>query len=209
MRPMKLFVVFLSMMAIAGLAGYSTANPAEIAPLNLTNNPGRNDTNPTWSPNGTQMTFAVSFDERNSAIYLMRADGTHQRRLTADPGGETIEADPAWSPGGAQVAFVRNGDLYVMQADGTHLVQLTSERNRAPGGWVRGADGAFRIGRAGKDSSPTVSKNGQQSLDQVRRQALDLILMDLHAGRGIRLAPEQSSAPSEDSESRRPEGSPP
>jgi dipeptidyl aminopeptidase/acylaminoacyl peptidase len=46
----------------------------------LTNNPAT-DSEPTWSPNGTQIAF-VSDRDGNFEIYKMNADGTGQTRLT-------------------------------------------------------------------------------------------------------------------------------
>jgi Tol biopolymer transport system component len=77
------------------------------------------DRYPAWSPDGSRIVFSsarlVSAQERKAKkqgygvahLYVMWADGTHQRRLT---GGVTVyDVTPAWSPDGSLIAFA-NGD---------------------------------------------------------------------------------------------------
>jgi Tol biopolymer transport system component len=45
----------------------------------------------------------------------MRADGSGDRRLTRGP----KDAAPAWSPDGARLSFVRDGNLHVIRATGS------------------------------------------------------------------------------------------
>ena len=65
-------------------------------------------------------------------IYAMRPDGSERRQLTNNDVGES---DPAWSPDGRLIAFVRaqdstplaptrRPDIYVMNADGSHAHAL-------------------------------------------------------------------------------------
>ena len=78
---------------------------------------------PAWSPDGATIAFASrragTFD-----IYVMRADGTGTRRLTAT---RVDDAHPTWAPDGQQIAFKRADDIYVMNADGT-----SAHRSRTP-----------------------------------------------------------------------------
>ena len=55
------------------------------------------DADPVWSPDGRTIAF-TSLRDGDSAVYLMDADGSEQRRLTAG-------ADPAWSPDGSQIIY--------------------------------------------------------------------------------------------------------
>ncbi len=54
---------------------------------------GRNE-NPRWSPDGRFITFSSNRDGKES-IYVMRADGTGQTRVSRSGGGDS---QPVWSP---------------------------------------------------------------------------------------------------------------
>ena len=94
----------------------------------LTENPAHRSSNGVffqveadWSPDGRRIAFASrrhgSFD-----IYVMNADGTGTRRLTATSDDDD---NPTWSPDGRRLAFNRAGDIYVMRADGTGVRRVT------------------------------------------------------------------------------------
>jgi TolB protein len=68
----------------------------------------------------------------DSGLYVMRPDGTHQRRITSTPG---FEAGAKWSPDGARILYTKDPQtlcpkpqLFVMQADGTRLRRITRDR---------------------------------------------------------------------------------
>jgi Tol biopolymer transport system component len=74
--------------------------------------------NPAWSPDGARIVFE-SRREGDADIWIMDADGSGQRRLTADAGDET---HPDWAPEGDRIVFDAEEDgvwnLHVMDADG-------------------------------------------------------------------------------------------
>lgn len=69
---------------------------------------------PSWSRDGRLIAF-VSRRDGHSHIYLMRADGTHVRRVTD---GNSDDDGPAWSPDGRRIAFSRERALYTVGSAG-------------------------------------------------------------------------------------------
>jgi hypothetical protein len=56
---------------------------------------------PRWSPSGRQLAY---LDKGN--LWIMRANGSHKRRITSQAPGYT-DARPTWSPNGRYLAFVK------------------------------------------------------------------------------------------------------
>lgn len=109
-------------------------------------------TKPTSTPSTTSTTPAenglIAFSSNRSGdfdIYTVAGDGTGLKRLTTCPLQET---DPAWSPDGSRIAYVRYatcqeancsldlvngsviagvGAIFVMNADGSHVTKLTKD----------------------------------------------------------------------------------
>jgi Tol biopolymer transport system component len=90
---------------------------------------------PSWSPDGRKIAFtserdAVPETPFQTEIYAMRADGSHQTRLTFD---DLSDRFPAWSPDGRQITFSSNRDftvgfvdIFTMRADGSNPVNRTN-----------------------------------------------------------------------------------
>jgi Tol biopolymer transport system component len=70
---------------------------------------------PDWSPHGSKIAFAFA-DSTDHDVHVANATGRRDRRLTWRGG-----TDPAWSPDGRYIAFIRSGDLYVMRSNGRGL----------------------------------------------------------------------------------------
>ena len=85
---------------------------------------------PAWSPDGSRIVFihADGFDADenpiNEQVWVMNADGSHQRQLTTDsPAKDQV---PDWSPDGSKIAYASGpSGIWVMNADGTDQHQLT------------------------------------------------------------------------------------
>jgi TolB protein len=91
------------------------------------------DWGPDWSPDSRRIAYEsttrTSLSNPVSEIWVMCRDGTGKRRLTPYRPGRSGATSPAWSPGGAQIAFSRGDQLWTMRPDGSHVRQLT----RRPG----------------------------------------------------------------------------
>ncbi|NNE09376.1 MAG: hypothetical protein HKN20_12515, partial [Gemmatimonadetes bacterium] len=66
--------------------------------LNLTNTPGLRERDPSFSPDGSQIAYAISYSGEADGIYVMGATGESRRKII-DRGG-----NPTWSPDGTQLA---------------------------------------------------------------------------------------------------------
>jgi TolB protein len=85
---------------------------------------------PSFSPDGKRMAFARSIGDGNSEIFICNRDGSGLQQLTHSSG---IDANPAWSPSGREIAFTssRTGSpqIYIMDAEGTNLRRVAFEGN--------------------------------------------------------------------------------
>ena len=90
----------------------------------LTTNPAV-DEQPQWSPDGTHIAFTSTRTPTTAQVFVMKADGTHERQLTSI--GEN--ALPSWSPSGKQIVFTSsrdgNSEIYKRKADGS-VINLTN-----------------------------------------------------------------------------------
>lgn len=77
--------------------------------------------NPAFSPNGSRIAFAVSdlAPAATTHINAINTDGTGLFTIVGDAD------EPTWSPGGDQIAFIRNGEIFLVNIDGSGLTNLT------------------------------------------------------------------------------------
>ena len=68
--------------------------------------PGGDQTNPDWSPDGSQLVFAIRSGSTD-VLWVVKADGTDARLLVDCQDECAWVDDPAWSPDGTSVLFSR------------------------------------------------------------------------------------------------------
>ncbi len=135
-----------------------------------------------WSPDGAWIAFAsgrhggsggMTFDaggqssSGNFEIYMIRADGSEERRLTDDPGQDLY---PAWSPDGEHIAFSTdregNFEIYLLRLSDGALQNLTAH--------------------PGFDDQPSWSPDGSRIAFTSRRDGSDDIYVMNRDGTGVR-----------------------
>jgi dipeptidyl aminopeptidase/acylaminoacyl peptidase len=127
--------------------------------------------NPQLSPDGTQIIFTRRWidkmnDKWESSVWLMSADGTHQRALVQG-------SDVHWSPDGKRIAYVAKGEptgqqIYVRWMDAEGATTQISHLTDAPSSLEWSPDGkslAFMMNVAVKDNwriaMPTAPKGAK------------------------------------------------
>lgn len=153
--PTRLATAAAVLAAVAGSAG---AAPGQVGALQ----PVIGNDSPSWSPDGSLIAY-TSFRHGLGEIYVVRADGRGERRLTRHAAHDD---HAAWSPDGRRIAFVssRNGnpELYVMNADGSGQRRVTASPGREyyPTWSPDGTRLAFQSDRTGRANVWAVDLDG-------------------------------------------------
>jgi tol-pal system beta propeller repeat protein TolB len=129
--------------------------------INLSNDPVAYDLEPEASPDGKWIAWRKSNSGVND-IWLMRIDGTDQRRLFSCG----YSSDPSWSPDGQRITFHSNcggnDDIWVMNADGSSPTRITTDpaSDGTPSWSPDGIRIAFASNRTGTNEIFTVRYDG-------------------------------------------------
>jgi Tol biopolymer transport system component len=100
------------------------------------------DADPAWSPDAKQLAFTRTTNGyRSFQVYVMRADGSHVRRLT----NGRFDERPAWSPDGRWIAFESVEGIRIVHPDGSgaRLLPRTAENGASYPSWTRAGRIAF------------------------------------------------------------------
>lgn len=89
-----------------------------------------NDSQPHWSPDGTQIVFTRSTGGRLE-LFVVGSDGRNERQLTTGGG-----ARPRWSPDGTTIVFERDRAIWTIRPiDGSEALLMTSELGDGDPDW--------------------------------------------------------------------------
>jgi len=135
------------------------------------------DSAPSWSPDGTRLTFDTTRDD-NAEIYVIDVDGSNPVNLTNDPASD---AWPAWSPDGTRIAFTSGrdeggGDIFVMDADGNDPTNLMMQAGSAEDHAAWSPDGTrilFHTNRDGNYEIYAMDVDGSNPTNLTNHDATD------------------------------------
>jgi Tol biopolymer transport system component len=92
------------------------------------------DSDPDWSPDGTDRIAFTSMRNGHRGIYVMKADGSEVHALSTQD-----DYQPDWSPDGSRIVFVSDRNnlrrIFVMQDDGSQQSAITDSANNDAPAW--------------------------------------------------------------------------
>jgi Tol biopolymer transport system component len=84
---------------------------------------------PTWSPDSRRLAYVASSREGDASRILMKEIDADDSFLVSLTPPDAIDADPAWSPDGSEIAFTSlvggHWHVFIMNTDGSNRRQLT------------------------------------------------------------------------------------
>ena len=126
---------------------------------------------PSWSPDGKRIAFVSGRDSNINQIYVMNADGRHQKRITDDL---VDKLTPSWSPDGKRIAYASGNGIYVMDSDGKNQRKLTNDMGDEHPTWSPDSDAiAFQSFRDGGPGIYTID---------IRRRTINTLVPPLGLG---------------------------
>jgi TolB protein len=107
----------------------------------------------------------VSDASGSDDIVVMNPDGSGRENLTTGPEDDT---EPAWSPDGRRLAFVRDETIYVVRADGSGVRRLTTGASPA---WAPDGERLVLAKRTGRGADLYVIRSDGSRLRRLTRTA--------------------------------------
>jgi Tol biopolymer transport system component len=141
----------------------------------LTNRSDSGTVDPNVSPNGRWITFVHGRSDTAKALFRMRSDGSHVRRLTPFR-WDVFASKHDWSPDGKLIVLTRDADraeagrsanLVTIRPDGSHANYLTHFKggttNAFAGSFApNGKRIVFRLQRGDKYALATIRRDGRK-----------------------------------------------
>lgn len=122
-------------------------NGNDPAPKNLTRTPDLDESDPTWSPDGSRLAFTRDLGSCNTNIWTINANGTGARQITYrdQPNTFACQLEPTWSPDGSQLAFLRTNPSTFVAEIVVIDVESGAERVISPPGGSGESFGALEL----------------------------------------------------------------
>lgn len=133
-------------------------------PVNVTDSPATDDSDPSFSPDGSKIAFRRQAGSGDPGeIYVIDADGTDLKRLTQN---SAFDAEPTWSPDGTNVIFneVIDGNNEIVQKDAG-----STDPTSAPTNLTNNAQ---------NDNNPSVSPDGTIAFSRLNVSDYDVYVMN-------------------------------
>jgi Tol biopolymer transport system component len=91
------------------------------------------DSDPKWSPDGTRLAFDSRRVDGHRNVWVLEPDGITFTRLTEDT--TSSNSLPSWSPDGAGITWVHDGEIWVMNLADRSRIQLTTGADDSRPSW--------------------------------------------------------------------------
>jgi hypothetical protein len=157
-----------------GIPDLYSLNPDSMTVIGRITNDVSTEVAAKFSPDATRIAYQSSA-EREVKIFVMNADGSNSRRLTA-MADSVPEDSPEWTPDGSQIVYSAGRDIWISNADGSNPRQLTSgeARDHQPAVSPDGTMIAYQSTIRGRVDIYLMSIDGQQQRPARETEQLEM-----------------------------------